>query len=152
MKIMPSKKPSVDDPCERKFKKNVDSTRRMTIIKGRKIPNSIRNKPRPRRKRGDLILVHTANRRRNDRARVQNPVVLFRHKSLRSFWHSADGNDIPWADLPNLAARREANLYRYPHCAHRGRRWPRAMPSCRDAAAFQGVRVYQPFQLDSLHT
>jgi hypothetical protein len=53
--IVPNDNPATEAPHEKKFKKNVDSSRWMTIKKGRMMPNSIRNTPRLRRKRGEFM-------------------------------------------------------------------------------------------------
>jgi len=52
---MPSESPVTEAPHEKKFNKNVDSSKWTTIKNGRMIPNSIRNTPKVRRKRGLVI-------------------------------------------------------------------------------------------------
>ena len=47
--------PLTDAPHEKKFRKNVDSIKWMTIKKGRITPRDIRTKPRLRRRRGLFI-------------------------------------------------------------------------------------------------
>jgi hypothetical protein len=60
--IVPKANPVTDAPHEKKFRKNVDSNTLMTIKKGRTMPNSIRNRPRLRRRRGDVIVILLSER------------------------------------------------------------------------------------------
>jgi hypothetical protein len=55
--IIPSDKPATEAPQEKKFRKKVDSKTLMTIKKGRTMPRSIRNSPRPSRKLGEFMLI-----------------------------------------------------------------------------------------------
>ena len=89
--------PATEDVHERKLRKKPSGRMRMTINTGRMKPNSIRIKPRLRRKRGDLILVDTANRLQNVQEQVQSPGVPFHHIDLQLFLRSADENDNPSA-------------------------------------------------------
>jgi len=52
---VPNDNPATDAPQEKKFKKKVDSSTLMTIKKGRTMPRNIRDRPRPRRRRGEFI-------------------------------------------------------------------------------------------------
>ena len=89
--------PATEDVHERKLRKKPSGSMRMTISTGRIKPNSIRIRPRVRRKRGDLILVDTASRPQNVREQVQSPGVPFHHIDLQLFLRSADENDSPSA-------------------------------------------------------
>src|SRR5215208_4486552 len=52
--IVPNDNPATEAPHEKKFKKNVDSKRWMTIKNGRMIPRSIKTIPKISRKRGEF--------------------------------------------------------------------------------------------------
>jgi hypothetical protein len=99
--MKPRNNPATDAPHETKFRKNVESIRRMTINKGRTKPNSIRVKPKLRRRRGLFMMADITNKPQNDSARVQNPMVLFHRINQPSFWNTADGSDSLWAGSPS---------------------------------------------------
>src|SRR5215216_1353230 len=52
--IVPNYNPATEAPHEKKFKKNVDSKRWMTIKNGRMMPRSIKTIPKISRKRGEF--------------------------------------------------------------------------------------------------
>jgi hypothetical protein len=54
--IVPNARPATEEPQEKKFQKNVDSSTLMTIKKGRIMPRSINTMLRLRRRRGEFIV------------------------------------------------------------------------------------------------